>query len=267
MPIFKFPYTNFEKINLDWIMQKIKALEPAVDMVSQADAALQRANEVSDEALRVAGEADTAVSTVTAQAEAAVNTANHAIDVAEQAAAATIPDGTITKAKLVQTLQEQIDSNTTNVGNALLAAGGASNTATNAQNTANNAQSTATNALNIANAANSTAGDALTIANQALAASGGGSWTLAGTSTGSAVSVPNGARELLFVAHPNGMVYYGTAILPLSVVPAGGMLIQIPIAIADAGTQYSYGIYVTPSSASPNPTAPTLAPHFDLFYK
>lgn len=266
--MFKFPYTDFNKINLGWIMEKIAALEPAVDMVEQADAALRAANEASAEALRVAGEAEDAVDTVTDQAAAAVQTANEAKTIAEQAAAATIPDGTITKAKLVTTLQDQIDANTTNAGNALLAAGGASNTATNAQNTANNAQSTATNALNIANSANTTAADALNIANQALAASGGGGgWTLAGTSTGSAISVPNGARELLFVAHPNGMNYYGTAILPLSVVPAGGMLIQITIAIADAGTQYAYGIYVTPSSASPNPTAPTLAPHFDLFYK
>ena len=265
--MFKFPYTNFEKINLDWIMQKIKALEPAVDMVAQADAALKLANETSAEALRVAGEADDAVTSVTAQAAAAVQTANEAKTIAEQAAAATIPDGTIAKAKLVTSLQEQIDANTTNAGNALLAAGGASNTATNAQNTANNAQSTATNALNIATDANSTAGDALAIANQALAASGGGAWTLAGNSTGSAITVPSGAKELLFVAYLTGYgSYKGTAILPMNAVGAGGLLVQIPIAIA-LGSISMCGIWVTPSTAAPHNTDPTIGCYFQMFYR
>ena len=266
--MFKFPYTDFNKINLGWIMEKITALEPAVDMVEQADAALQQANAVSAEALRVAGEADTAVSTVTAQAADAVNTANHALTVAEQAAAATIPDGTITKAKLVQTLQDQIDANTTNVGNALNAAGAANNTATNAQTTANNAQSTATNALNTANSANTTAADALNIANQALAASGGGAWTLAGNSTGSAVAVPSGARELLFLIYVTGYgSYKASAVLPMNAVGAGGLLLEVPISLA-LGSITMCGIWVTPSSASPHTTDPvSTACYFQMFYK
>ena len=265
--MYKYPWTDFNKINLGWIMEKIAALEPAVDLVNQADAALQAANEASAEALRVAGEAQDTVDTVTNQASAAVQTANEAKTIAEQAAAATIPDGTITKAKLVTTLQDQIDANTTNAGNALLAAGGASNTATNAQNTANNAQSTATNALNTANAANATAGDALAIANQALAATGSGGWTLAGNSTGSAIAVPSGAKELLFVAYLTGYgSYKGTAILPMNAVGAGGLLVQIPISVA-LGSISMCGIWVTPSTAAPHNTNPTIGCYFQLFYR
>lgn len=249
-------------------MEKIAALEPAVDLVNQADAALQAANEASAEALRVAGEAQDTVDTVTAQAAAAVQTANEAKTIAEQAAAATIPDGTIAKAKLVQALQDQIDANTTNAGNALNAAGAASNTATNAQNTANNAQSTATNALNTANDANTAAADALTIANQALAASGGGAWTLAGNSSGSAVAVPTGARELLFLIYVTGYgSYKASAVLPMNAVGAGGLLLEVPIAIAQ-GSITMCGIWVTPSSAAPHTTAPVSTTcYFQMFYK
>lgn len=263
----KFPYTNFEKINLDWIMQKIKALEPAVDMVSQADAALKLANETSAEALRVAGEADDAVTSVTAQAAAAVQTANEAKTIAEQAAAATIPDGTIAKVKLVQTLQDQIDSNTTNVGNALNAAGAANNVAVNAQNTANAAQLAATNAKNTADSAANDATNALAIANQALSQSGAAAWVLAGNSTGSSVTIPTGAREILIIAYVTGYgTYKGTAIVPVNSIPAGGMLIQIPISIAQ-GTINMYGVYVTGSTAAPHGTDPTSAPYFQLYYR
>lgn len=38
MNSFKYPYSSFEKINLDWILGKIKALEPAIPLVEQSAA-------------------------------------------------------------------------------------------------------------------------------------------------------------------------------------------------------------------------------------
>lgn len=266
--MFKFPYTNFNEVNLNWLLVRMKELEPAIDMVSQADAALQAANEASAEALRVAGEAQDAVDTVTGQAAAAVQTANEAKTIAEQAAAATIPDGTITKEKLVPAVQNQIDANTVNANNALTAAGAADNTATNALNAANNAQSTATNALNKSDNAETVAADALDVANQALAASGGGAWTLAGNSTGSAVTVPSGARELLFLIYVTGYgSYKASAVLPMNAVGAGGLLLEVPISIAQ-GSITMCGIWVTPSAASPHTTAPVSTTcYFQMFYR
>lgn len=40
MGFFKYPYTNYEKINLDWVLRKIKALEPAIPLVEQSAAIL-----------------------------------------------------------------------------------------------------------------------------------------------------------------------------------------------------------------------------------
>lgn len=38
MGFFKYPNTSYEKINLDWVLRKIKALEPAIPLVDQSAA-------------------------------------------------------------------------------------------------------------------------------------------------------------------------------------------------------------------------------------
>lgn len=47
MAFFRFPYTTFNQVNLDWIMRTIKKLEPAATMVEEADAALQEAQQTA----------------------------------------------------------------------------------------------------------------------------------------------------------------------------------------------------------------------------
>lgn len=76
--MFKFPYTSFEKINLDWIMKTLNQLKDAIPLVQQAST-------VYNQALEALADAETAVETVTDQAAAAVTTANAANATAAQA--------------------------------------------------------------------------------------------------------------------------------------------------------------------------------------
>lgn len=66
---WRFPYTTLHEINLDWILEKVKELLSS--------------NEEFNE-----------------KADTAVETANEAMELAEQAVAAVIPDGSITTVKL-----------------------------------------------------------------------------------------------------------------------------------------------------------------------
>ena len=123
MGFFRFPYTSFNQVNLDWIMRTIKKLEPAATMVEEADATLQEAQQTAAAAQATATAAQTAVNTVTAQAAHAVETAEEAKEIAQQAASATIADGSVTKVKLSEELQDEIDTAGTTAANALSAAG------------------------------------------------------------------------------------------------------------------------------------------------
>lgn len=148
--MFKYPHTDFNKINLDWIMRKIKALEPSISLVqsasdmlsesetmlSQAQAALDNAQESIDNALET-------VESVQITANTAVNTANHALEVAEQSATATIADGAVTWPKLAQPVQTRI---------------------VNVENNAISAQENASAANSLAQTANTRASDAMTLA-------------------------------------------------------------------------------------------------------
>ena len=249
---FKFPYTNFEKINLDWIMQKIKALEPAVGMVSQADAALQLANETSAEALRVAGEADSTVATVTAQAAAAVETANDAKTIAQQAASGVIGDGSVTEIKLGADVISRFETDESNISAAAGTATAAQTTATNALSAAGVAQQLANQANNTAATANSTAGEALTKAEQALAAASVGStvWTKLSNFTINPINFPATFQNLLFVMYARDMPSFKTTVvIPKDMLPDSGTIYvtdviygngnNIPIGVTISKTQYT----------------------------
>ena len=74
MAFFRFPYTSFNQINLDWIMKTLKKLEPAATLVEEAAATLEEAQQTAAEAQETAELAQETVSTVTVQAAAAVAT-------------------------------------------------------------------------------------------------------------------------------------------------------------------------------------------------
>lgn len=88
MAFFKFPYTNYENINLDWLLRKVKQLEPAISIIETIDSDFSEMQED--------------IATANTNASAAVETANEAMELAEQAVATTIPDGSVTLAKLAQ---------------------------------------------------------------------------------------------------------------------------------------------------------------------
>lgn len=54
MGFFKYPYTSYEKINLDWVLRKIKALEPAIPLVEQSAAIVEEVHETAQEAAAAA---------------------------------------------------------------------------------------------------------------------------------------------------------------------------------------------------------------------
>lgn len=266
--MFKYPYTDYNKINLSWIMEKISALEPAVDMVQQADAALQLANETSAEALRVAGEADAAIATVTAQAEEAVSTANDAITIAQQAASATIADGSVTEIKLGADVIARFEADEADI----VTADGNATTALSAANDAYGAASVAQRLANQANSnaadANTTAAEAKSLAEQALAQSGGvGDWILVGTSTGSALNIPSAAKELCFVCwYSDSTSVTSTMHVPCSFLTTIGNHFEVANNTGTS-TVFMLGIWITKTTCSPSSLNNSLAARFKLYYR
>lgn len=49
-PINRFPYSDFNKINLDWIMKQLQKLAPAAELVEQSAAALEQAQATAESA-------------------------------------------------------------------------------------------------------------------------------------------------------------------------------------------------------------------------
>lgn len=148
------PYTNLHALNLDWIIDVVKRAlsnsEAALGRVDGAAESATAAQAAADEANEAAtGAAQSAASAAQTAAEAKA-VAEEAKEIATQAAEATIPDGTITKAKLTPAFQSEINSIQT-------VAQAAGERASSAENVARDAQSAASAAQSTANAANVTA--------------------------------------------------------------------------------------------------------------
>lgn len=91
--MFRFPFTNFHELNLDWILAKVKEFSELIPP-------MQTAVEDVQEALTDATEAITKSEEALENANEAVETANDAKEIAEQAAQGVIADGAVTTSKL-----------------------------------------------------------------------------------------------------------------------------------------------------------------------
>lgn len=198
--MFKYPHTDFEKINLDWVLRKIKQLEPAIPMVQESAAIVARVEQTANDAAQAAQSAQTAVATVTTVAQEAKDTAEEAKEIAQQAASATIADGSVTWPKLDAAVQSVITNNTdrsttamTNAAAAQQTANSANSAAAAAQQTANSANSAAAAAQQTADSASTAAATAQTTANSKV-----DKWTYAGElNSGASVTCPATTQEVL----------------------------------------------------------------------
>ena len=91
--MFRFPFTNFHELNLDWILSVVKQFSELVPPMETAVDDVQKALGDATEAVEKAAEALT-------NANEAVETANEAKEIAEEAAQGTIADGAVTTPKL-----------------------------------------------------------------------------------------------------------------------------------------------------------------------
>lgn len=91
--MFRFPFTNFHELNLDWILSVVKQFSELVPPMETAVDDVQKALGDATEAVDKAAEALT-------NANEAVETANEAKDIAEDAAQGVIADGAVTTPKL-----------------------------------------------------------------------------------------------------------------------------------------------------------------------
>lgn len=180
---YQYPNTNFNEINLNWILETLKEVQPAVGMISEAEAALVRANEVADQASQAATDAENAVSSVTALATAADAKADQAIAIAQQAAAATIADGSVTLEKLSSDVQQTITDAGTNAAAAVVSANNANAIANSAAQSAGDAVQAAANAQQSADTALAKADEALEM--------GFANWTRYANIGGSGLSLPH----------------------------------------------------------------------------
>ena len=105
MPFQNFPYTNFQNLNLDWILKKVKEAVEQVDgayeaaetaltaansvqgIANQANATAAGASAAATNAVNTANAAETKANTAISNAESAINTANGAVTTANGASA------------------------------------------------------------------------------------------------------------------------------------------------------------------------------------
>lgn len=165
----RFPSTDFNKVNLDWIMKQLKKLAPAAELVEQSAAALEQAQQTAETAQETAAAAAAAVEEVTADAAAAVATANEAKEIAQQAASATIADGSVTMTKLASDVTSEINRINNLAIGAASSASGAQSTADNALAEADSASAAAQSAQTSALAADTKAESAQSAAQSAQA--------------------------------------------------------------------------------------------------
>lgn len=168
----KFPYTNINNINLDWIIKRVKELGETVrsyaNDIANAVALAEAAQEAADS---VTGTAESAVATAQA-AEATANaiagTANSALSIA-QAANTTAHAAEATANAIAGTANSALataQAANTTAQAANTTAQAAEESADNAETIAGTASANASNAVQTANTALATAQTALTIASQ-----------------------------------------------------------------------------------------------------
>lgn len=105
MPFQNFPYTNFQNLNLDWILKKLKEAVEQVDgayeaaetaltaansvqgIANQANATAAGASAAATNAVHTADAAETKANTAISNAASAINTANGAVTTANGASA------------------------------------------------------------------------------------------------------------------------------------------------------------------------------------
>lgn len=94
----RFPYTNFNNVNLDWMLKQLKKIDDIAEIDSEA---LKKAAEAAEAATEAAATATAAAQTATATAEAARQTAQGALDTAE--GIADTADSALSAAQAAQT--------------------------------------------------------------------------------------------------------------------------------------------------------------------
>ena len=190
MAFFRFPRTDFNQINLDWIMRTIKKLEPAATMVEESQAALEQAQATAEAAQATAAAAAATIGTVTEQAADALETSAEALEVAQQAASGVIGDGAVTRIKLSTEVRDELDGLRSDVDSASSSASMAMSAATTAQRQANDATALATSASAAAQSAATQAANADTTAQNAATTAENAS-----TSATTALSTAAAAQE------------------------------------------------------------------------
>lgn len=91
--MFKFPFTNFHELNLDWILSVVKQFADLVPSMQTAVEDAEEATTTSSQAIAKSTEALTKSNT-------AIETANEAKEIAEEAAQGVIVDGAVTTIKI-----------------------------------------------------------------------------------------------------------------------------------------------------------------------
>ena len=91
--MFRFPFTNFHELNLDWILSVVKQFADLVDPMQSAVDDVQTALADATEAVQKSSQA-------LENANEAVTTANEAKEIAEEAAQGVTADGAVTTPKL-----------------------------------------------------------------------------------------------------------------------------------------------------------------------
>lgn len=88
LPIFRFPFTTFNQINLDWIMKTLGEVKAAIPLVTEAEATYNRALAAIQNAESVVQTAQQQATAATASAAAAQGSADAAATSAATAATA-----------------------------------------------------------------------------------------------------------------------------------------------------------------------------------